>query len=89
MLLLLPRLNGRADGRKDEDLLGIICKDLEGHHMAYMLIKANKMTTTFLGLRWKASGLPMPKIKDSKNRSITAYKYHSLISKGKEGVHFS
>jgi len=60
--VLLPRLNGRVDGRTEEDLLGIICKHLEGHGMAYMLGKANKMTTTFLGLRWKSGGLPMPKI---------------------------
>ena len=60
--VLLPRLNGRSDGRTEEDLLGIICKHLEGHGMANMLGKANKTSTTFLGLRWKYGGLPMPKI---------------------------
>jgi len=37
-----PRLNARADGRMEENLLGIIDKDLEGHGMVYMLSKANK-----------------------------------------------
>jgi len=60
--VLLPRLGGRADGRMEEDLLGIICKYLEGHGMADMFSKANKAAVTFLGLRLKASRLPMPKI---------------------------
>jgi len=46
----------------EEDLLGIIGKYLECHRMANMLSKANKISTTFLGLRRKNSGLPMPKI---------------------------
>ena len=48
--VLLPSHNGRADGRMEEDLLGIISKDLEGHGMADMFSNANKMSTTFLGL---------------------------------------
>jgi len=58
----LPRHDCRADGRMEEDLLGIIGKHLEGHGMANMLSKANKMTVTFLGLRLKNRGLPMSKI---------------------------
>ncbi len=60
--VLLSRLNCRADGRMEEDLLGIVSKYLECHCMANMLCKANKMSTTFLGLRRKNGGLPMPKI---------------------------
>jgi len=62
LLVLLPRLNGRADGRMEEDLLGIIREHLEGHGMANVLSKANKTSATFLGLRRKSGGLPMPKI---------------------------
>ena len=60
--VLLPRLDGRTDGRMEEDLLGIVCKHLEGHCMANVLSKANKMYTIFLLLRWKSSELSMPKI---------------------------
>jgi len=60
--VLLPRLSNRADGRMEEDLLGIILKHLKGHGMADVLSKANKMTMTFLGLRWKTSRLPVLKI---------------------------
>jgi len=60
--VLLPRLGGWADGRTEEDLLGIIHKHLEGHCMSNMFSKANKVTMAFLGLGWKSSRPPMPEI---------------------------
>jgi len=41
--------------------------------MAYMLGKANKSTVTFLGLRWKAARLPMPKINRLPEIELKAY----------------